>query len=316
MLQRKDILAYIASFIYASIFGLSFLFSKKALDITTPFKLISFRFLLAFLVLSILILFKVIKVNYKGKNLKDLFILSMAQPVIYFIFETYGIKYSSSSYAGLMMALIPILVTIMGIFLLKEIPSKIQWFFILLSVSGVVFIVLMDSSPGSQNTLLGTVFLLIAVFVGSLYNILSRKSSVHFSSIEITYFMMGAGAIVFNIISFIIDLVNEDLDNFFLPLLNIDFLISILYLGILSSITAFFLINFALSALPASKAVIFGNLATVISIIAGVIILKEAFYYYHVIGSIIIISGIVGTNYFNARKVKMLKREHLIKKEN
>lgn len=309
MLQRKEILAYIAAFIYASIFGLSFLFSKKALDIATPFKLISFRFLLAFLVLSILILFKIIKVNYKGKNLKNLFILSMTQPVIYFILETYGIKYTSSSYAGLMMALIPIIVSIMGIFLLNEIPSKIQWIFILLSVSGVVYIVLMDSSPESQNTLLGTVFLLIAVFVGSLYNILSRKSSVHFSSIEITYFMMGAGAIVFNIISFIIDLVNNDLDNFFQPLLNIDFLIAILYLGILSSIIAFFLINFSLSALPASKAVIFGNLSTVISIIAGVIILKEAFYYYHIIGSIIIISGIVGTNYFNAMKVKKLKEE-------
>jgi drug/metabolite transporter (DMT)-like permease len=310
MLKRKDILAYIASFIYASIFGLSFLFSKKALDITTPFKLISFRFLLAFIVLSLLILFRIIKVNYRGKNLKGLFILSMTQPVIYFIFETYGIKYSSSSYAGLMVALIPIIVTIMGIFLLKEIPSKIQWMFILLSVSGVVYIVLMDSSPGSQNTFLGTVFLLIAVFVGSLYNILSRKSSVHFSSIEITYFMMGAGAIVFNIISFIIDFINGNLENFFQPLLNKDFLISILYLGILSSITAFFLINFALSALPASKAVIFGNLATVISIIAGVVFLREAFYYYHIIGSIIIIFGIIGTNYFNARKVKRLKREN------
>lgn len=307
MIQKKDLLAYTASIVFASIFGLSFLFSKKALEITTPFKLISFRFLLAFLVLSILILFKVVKVNYKGKNLKDLFILSMAQPVVYFIFETYGIKYSSSSYAGLMIALIPIITSIMGVYLLKEFPNKIQWIFIFLSVAGVIYIVLKDTNPNSQNTLVGTIFLLITVLAASFYNIVSRRSSIYFSSIEITYFMMGTGAIVFNSISIFIDLLHGDIHNYFQPLLNGQFRISILYLGILSSIVAFFLINYALSAFPASKVVVFTNLATVISVIAGVTLLKEAFYYYHVVGAILIISGIIGTNYFNTKALKKYK---------
>src|SRR5690554_2166688 len=126
MVQKKEIIAYLASIIYASIFGLSFLFSKRALAVATPFQLISFRFLLAFLVLSLLVALGVVKVDYRGKDLKELVVLSLSQPVLYFILEAYGIQYSSSSYAGLMMALIPIVVSIMGIFFLREYPSRIQ----------------------------------------------------------------------------------------------------------------------------------------------------------------------------------------------
>lgn len=304
MVQKKEVIAYIASIIYASIFGLSFLFSKRALEVAAPLQLISFRFLLAFMMLTLLVVLRVVKVDYRGKSLKDLVLLSITQPVLYFIFETYGIQHSSSSYAGLIMALIPIMVSIMGIFFLEEYPSRVQWTFILLSVVGVIYIVFKDSSSNSQNTLLGTALLLMAVLVGSYYNILSRKSSVHFSSIDITYFMMGAGAVVFNGISIVLGWMDGAIHHYFQPLFNRDFLISILYLGILSSNLAFFLMNYALSALPASKAVIFGNLSTVVSIVAGVVVLKEAFYFYHFIGSALIISGIVGTNYFNTRSTQ------------
>ena len=315
MTKTKELLAYGFSLLYAIIFGLSFLFSKRALDITSPIKLLAFRFLLAFTFLSLLILFKLIRINYKGKSLKNLIILSLAQPVIYFIFEAYGIKFSSTSHAGLLTALIPIIVSIMGLIFLNETPGRTQWIFIFLSVAGVIYIVLKDSGPDSQNTIFGTIFLLVAVFTGSLYNILSRKSSVNFSSAEITYFMMGTGAIIFSSIAFIIDLINGNVGNFLQPLLNTDFLFSITYLGILSSVVAFFSMNFALAILPASKASIFGNLSTVISIVAGVVILKESFYYYHLIGSITIITGIIGTNYFNAKKAGRLLGEEQVRVE-
>lgn len=304
MARRKEILAYIASIVFASIFGFSFLFSKMALEVVSPIKLLAFRFLIAFFLMSLLLWMKIIKVSFKGKNVKELIILSMTQPVIYFLFEIYGIKYSSTSYAGLIIALIPIVVTLLAIYLLKEIPSKMQWIFIILSVVGVAYIVLKDSHPESSNTALGTIFLVLAVLAGSLYNIFSRKSSLNFTSTEITYFMMGTAALVFNSMSLIADAMNGELLHFFQPIFYKEFLISVLYLGVLSSVLAFFSMNYALSILPASKAVIFGNLTTVISIIAGVIILKEGFYYYHIVGSILILIGIIGTNYFGRNNSK------------
>ena len=102
-LIKKKNYWHMGSPFYMPLFWTKLLFSKIALDITTPLNL-RFRFLLAFLFLSLLVAFRIIKINYRGKSLKNLFILSLAQPVIYFIFETYGIKFSSTSHAGLMTA--------------------------------------------------------------------------------------------------------------------------------------------------------------------------------------------------------------------
>lgn len=46
---------------------------------------------------------------------------------------------------------------------------------------------------------------------------------------------------------------------------------------------------------------VFSNFATLITILAGVIFLKEEFHLYHLVGTNVIIIGVVGTNYFGAR---------------
>ncbi|MCJ7690921.1 MAG: DMT family transporter, partial [Clostridiaceae bacterium] len=122
MKNKTNILPILSGILTSAIFGLSFLFSKKALNIVEPFTLLSFRFLVAFTIMSILKLLGIIKINYKGKNIKNLIFLGFTQPIIYFIFETYGIQFSSSSQAGLMIALIPIFVTILSAYALKETP--------------------------------------------------------------------------------------------------------------------------------------------------------------------------------------------------
>ncbi|RXI57845.1 EamA/RhaT family transporter [Clostridium tetani] len=297
---NTKVLATIIAISYSVIFGLSFLFTKKALIFATPFQLIAFRFLLAFIFMSILIFSKILKINYKNKDIKGLFFLVLMQPIGYFIFETYGLKLSTSSQAGILTALIPIISSIVGVYILKEIPSKKQWFFIILSVIGVIFIVVMDKNSDSDNSLLGTFLLLGAIICGSFYHVLSRKVSSTFTPIETTYFMMGVGAVTFNFISVITHIKDNDLSNYFHLLYNKDFLIPLLFLGILSSVIAFLFVNFSLCYLEASKCAVFSNLSTVISILAGVLFLDEKIYWYHIIGSITILIGVYFTNYLNS----------------
>jgi drug/metabolite transporter (DMT)-like permease len=298
MLRTKNFQPYAASIATSFIFGLSFIFSKVALAITDPITLLSFRFLTAFLIMSVLLLIGVIKINYRNKPILSLLLLGIIQPVLYFIFETYGIKYSSASMAGLMIALIPILVTILGGYFLKEKPSLIQMLFIVLSVSGVAFIVVMNNSGGKAASSIGILILLGAVTSAAFFNILSRKLSTSFTPMELTYFMMGIAALLFNIISIFNHAVSKSLNSYFSVLQNKNFIIAILYLGILSSIIAFFLTNFTLSKIEASRSAVFSNLSTIVSIIGGVVFLKEHFYFYHIIGSILILTGVWGTNHF------------------
>ncbi|MGK0467042.1 DMT family transporter [Clostridium sp.] len=303
MNNKTNILPILSGILTSAIFGLSFLFSKKALNIVDPFTLLSFRFLVAFIIMSMLKLLRIIKINYKGKSIKNLIAIGLTQPITYFVFESYGIQLSSSSQAGLMIALIPIFVTILSAYALKEIPSKLQCGFILISVSGVMFIVIMAGSSSSGGSLLGIFLLLGAVLSAALFNILSRKYSEKFSPVELTYAMMAMGAVFFNLVSIYNHITANTLAQYFSPLKNKNFLLPIAYLGILSSVIAFLLMNFTLSKLEASKSAIFANLATIVSIIAGVVLLHESFKLYHVIGSILILIGVFGTNYFTRRGV-------------
>lgn len=302
MKHKKRFLPYISSLISSSIFGLSFLFSKKALNITDPFTLLSLRFLIAFIIMSLLAAFKVIKISYKGKPLLTLTLLALMEPITYFIFENYGIKFSSSSEAGLMIALIPIAVAILSAYFLKEKLSIKQTISIIISVAGVTLIGIMDTSSKGQNSKLGILLLVGAIVTAGVFTILSRKLSTIFTPIEITYYMMFLSALFFNCISIILHVKNRNLNTYFNVLANKDLLISVVYLGILSSIVAYFLTNYTLSKVPASISATFSNLSTIVSIVAGVVFLNEEFKLFQLIGSFLIIVGVWGTNMFSLRQ--------------
>lgn len=301
-MKKRTVLPYISATITSLIFGLSFLFSKIALQNVSPLTLLGFRFLTAFSLMTILIILKIIKVDYRNKPISSLLLLGIMQPVTYFLFETYGIQNSSSSQAGLMISLIPIVVTLLSSLLLKEKTSISQIISIIISISGVFIIILMNNSSQTNSSFIGTFFLFGAVISAAFFNILSRKLSMKFSPMELTYFMMFMGAVTFNSLSILKHLNAGTLKTYFLVLNNKEFLIAIGYLGILSSIVAFFLINYTLSKIEASKSSIFANLSTIVSVVAGIIILKEDFSLYHLIGSSLILIGVWGTNYFGKNK--------------
>jgi drug/metabolite transporter (DMT)-like permease len=299
MRNKEKILPYLAALISSMIFGLSFLFTKRALGVASPISIVAFRFLVAFLVMTVLIIFKIIKVNYKNKPLGLIVLLSLFEPVIYFIFETYGLQRIASSLGGLMISLIPIAVTILGIYFLNEKPTIKQTIFIIASVIGVAIIGVMNSSGDTGSSPFGMLLILGAVMSAAFFRIISRKISKHFNAFEITYFMMLSGAVSFNGLSIIMHLVNKDINSYFEPLSSLTFLTSVIYLGIVSSIIAYFLINYSLAKLQASKATVFANISTIVSILAGVIFLNESFHIYHVIGSALILIGVWGTSRFS-----------------
>ncbi|MCX7695928.1 MAG: DMT family transporter [Caloramator sp.] len=292
----KKYLPYFAGVTMSLIFGFSFIFSKAALETLSTFELLFLRFTTATITMSLLILFGVVKVNLKDKNLKPLILVALWQPIIYFIMETKGLQYTTSSEAGVMMAFIPVLVAVLAAFLLDEKPSKLQWLFIVISVAGVLTIVLGGGNLEAGGQLKGIIFLLSAVFSASMFNIYSRRASQNFTPYETTYFMMILGMIVFGILYLIQGIMAGNIN--ILSKINTQVSISIFYLGVLSSVFAFLLVNYSLSKLPASQSSVFANLTTVVSVIAGITIRGESFESYKLIGAVMIIIGVWGTNYF------------------
>ena len=287
---------HIAGILFASIFGFSFLFSKIALNYVTPIGLIAYRFLIAFITFEILRLAKLVRVKIDKSQLKYLGIVALFQPILYFLFETFGLNLVSSGEAGMMIALIPIFVAILSAFIIKERPNPIQVLFIFISVIGVIIIQLSKTSGNTDSEFLGFILLLLAVISAALFNIASRTASTKgLKPLEVTYFMMLFGALMFNIIYLIQLSVEKRITDYISNLFHIELLVPILYLGIIASIGGFFLVNLVLSKVPAHVSSIYANLSTIVAIIAGVFLLDEKITYYHVVGSILIIVGVYGT---------------------
>jgi len=295
MYKLKIILPTVSAILSSMIIGLSLLFTKNAVAIFPPLPTLAYRFSIAFLVMSILILLKIVKVNYKDKNLKILLLFSMIQPVMFFTFQAYGMKYTSSSEAGIIMALTPIVIMVMSYYFLKENIMMRQRLFALLSVSGVIIISIMNGAT-SKNSLLGPVLILLSVISTSAYTVMARKLSTSFTPMELTYGMMLVAAIFFNLCTFIFYRETFSATSYLSALQNRQFLITILYLSILSSIGTSFLSNYAVSKMDAAIVGIFANLSTVVSIFAGVFVLNENFYMYHFIGTVLILIGVIGVN--------------------
>ncbi|MDD4569282.1 MAG: DMT family transporter [Tepidanaerobacteraceae bacterium] len=298
---KNDLRPFLAGIFVSIIFGFSFLFTKEGLDVLEPFHLLGLRFALATIIFVIMRICGIIIIDLKGKNLGPLIILTLMEPVIYFICETIGINLTSSSEAGMIIALAPVFTVLLGVVYLKEKPTIVQSGFILLSVTGVIFMTIMKGNTIVGGNTLGTFILLGSVLSAGGYNVLSRKLSSEYSPVEITYVMMWVGAVVFNGISVIQHLNQGAIRNYFYPLTNTKALISIIYLGALSSIVAYFLLNYLLSQIQASRASVIANVATVISVTAGVIFRNEPLYWFNVAGGLMILCGVWGTNYYTKK---------------
>jgi len=197
-----------------------------------------------------------------------------------------------SSEAGILIATIPIFITFLSPIILKEKTPKINLLFVIFSFLGVALIVGFNSFKGNFK---GDLLILGAVISAVFYNFSSKKLSSEFKPHEITFFMMIIGGVFFNITALIRGELNYKV------LFNPSVFISAIYLGVLSSSIAFFLVNFMLSKVSPVQSSIFANLTTVISVLAGAIFRKEIITINHIIGMILIIFGIWGVNYFNYR---------------
>ncbi|WP_099191914.1 DMT family transporter [Tepidibacter mesophilus] len=297
-MNNNNKLGYLAVILSNIIVGLSFLFTKKAVTITDPITTLFLRFFISFIVITLTIVFKIVNVNLKDKNIKKLVFMSIFFPSGFFLFQSFGLKYASSSEAGIISALTPAIILIFSIIFLKEKTNIKQALSIILSILGVIYIFSMKGMSLNLNNLLGIVLIFISCICFSTFSILSRKFSQEFTPVEICFFMQLFGFIVF-LIMFISN--GSSFNNAVSLFKNISFIGPILYLSILSTLVSAILNNYSLSKIEASKVGVFFNISTIVSISAGALILNEKIFYYHIIGCVLIIIGIFGANYFSPK---------------
>jgi len=297
----KKLLPYITGLSASMIFGFSFLFTKTAIDFVTPFHFLAYRFSFAFAFLSFLKAVGLLKTKISVKSLKDLGFLAFVQPLLYFSLEITGINLTTSMEAGIIISTIPVFVLILSRIFLKEFLNTLQLFSMFLSMAGVLLITLSRGLSFSRN-LAGVLFLVACSFSAAIYNILSRKASTKYTAADITYHMMLFGFVGFGTIAFLGSLINGEVSLFLQGLAIKEVLISALYLGVLSSAVTFFLLNYTLSKIPATRASVFPYVSTAVALFAGFVFRNERLTSLGIIGAVMIFLGVWWINAFASKQ--------------
>lgn len=292
---------YLSAIVCEILYGLSPVFTKHAANNTGVLALLGWRFLVAFLVMTLCAATGIIKLQLRGKSLKPLFLIALFCPCIYFTGENLGISFTTASESGVFLACIPVTSIIASTLILKKKPTKTQVIGISLTLVGVFFTVFAVGATASFSAL-GYLLLSIAVISYAFYSV-SVEKAVNYSGVEITYVMAGGGAVLFSVMALTEAVIKSDVAELLkLPFQNTGFLIAILYQGIGCSVIAFFLYNIAVARIGVNKTSSFFGLATVVSVLAGTLVLKEQFSSYQIAGAIIIIIGVFIANFQFRRK--------------
>ena len=277
------------------LFGLSYMFTKQATEVAGTFALLGWRFFVAFLVMEILVLSRAIKIKLKGRPLRPLITVAVFSPCTYFIGETIGISNTTASESGVFLACIPVASLAASTLILKKRPTKIQITGIIITLTGVIITVI-AAGISSSLSVIGYIFLLIAVLSYAFYSVSVDKAS-SYSGTEITYMMVVTGAAVFTILALGESLIADDIDTLImLPFTEKSCAAAVLFQAIGCSILAFFLSNVAIGKIGVNRASSFLGVSTVVSILSGIFFLGETMIPLRIAGAVIIITGVYIAN--------------------
>lgn len=305
-------LAYFSAITNAVIIGFSFLFTKLSLHYAHPLDTLMYRFAVSFLAIFMLVTWQkyqlgghrqypMMKLRFRKKQIYPIVLLAILYPVGFFALQTFGLEKATSAEGGILFAFIPVITFLLAKVFLKEKTSFLQMLCIFISVFGVIFIFVSQGFRIELTNLTGILLLLFSCLSMAGYNVLARSLLKQYRPIEISYLLTIVGFIVFLSISIIRHAAQGTLHQLIHPLMHEEFLLSILYLGVLSSLITSLLTNYALAKLEASRMSVFSQLSTIVSILAGGLFLEEQITFYHLIGSFLIIGGVLGTNLFGKK---------------
>lgn len=289
--EKRVLLTYLALSGAALFWGLSFVGTKIALETLPTFTLIFGRFGLA----SIFFLILMGRHGFPRFSRRDhvkVFFTALFEPGLYFVFETLGLQYTSAAKTSLIIATIPLAVTILSRTVLGERTTWASIIGIFVSLIGIAILITGDPSFGwdLSGPLFGDLLVLGAVISAALYMIIARNLGTRHTALEITTLQIFWGAIMFAP-GFLWELPGIEWSAVSMASLG-----SLIYLTLFATIAAFLCYNYALTQVPASRAAIFINCIPVVTAIGSWVILGELLTPVQMAGGALVIAAVCMAN--------------------
>lgn len=278
--------------VYASItltmlfWALSYIWIKIIFQFYRPITTIYLRTILAGTILWVIgkLLKKLQPIAKKDR--KDIIILTLIHPLLYFLLETYSLVYVSPTVASVIISMIPLLIPIAAYFFLNEKVTKLNIAGMIVSFAGVVILVTRGDFSIAASPF-GILLLFGAVLTGITFTIQLKKVAERYNAYTVVTYQNLLGIIWFTPLFLLVDL-----DHFLGVQISSKGIMALIMLAVFASAAAFILFTYALNILGASKTSIFTNCIPVFTAALSWLYLDEQITLRMFVGIIIVVSGL------------------------
>ncbi len=209
------------------------------------------------------------RLNWRRRDIKYLLVMAVSEPCLYFLFEAKALELTSASQAGMITAMLPLMVAILAWGWLKERISRQTLFGFGLAICGAVWLSLAsEASVNAPNPLLGNFCEFLAMVCAAGYTVSLKHLTSNYPPLFLTAFQAFVGSV------------------FFFPFLllpevgfqasgGLTATLAVVYLGTFVTFGAYGCYNYSVSRVPASQAAGYVNLIPVFCVILGMLILGD-----------------------------------------
>ena len=287
----KDKTAYIFLILATLFWSGNFIVGKAAsLFEIPPFTLNFYRWTFAWLILAPFTLPEIIrKKNYILENIGLIIILGITSVTIFNSIVYYSLNFTQVISGVLMISTIPVMIIVFCWILKIEKSNVYQILGVIFSLLGVIVIITKADLVILLNLNFnkGDLWMVVAMFSWAMYSALLRKKKLEISQLSLLQIIISAG-LVFLFPAYLIELSLGHKTSIHLP-----FILILTYVVLFPGLASFIFWIKGISIIGSNRAGIFLHLIPIFSTIMAIIILKEKFMFFHLVGAALIITGIV-----------------------
>ncbi|MFP8966278.1 DMT family transporter [Pokkaliibacter sp. CJK22405] len=289
---RATLALFIAMWLWSS----SFIALKYAFASFDPFFVIWGRMAVASLCFLLLAPWVFKGCHYQRGDWKYLIGMSLFEPCLYFIFEAMALQNTTASQAGMITAMLPVLVAAGAAFFLGERMSRQAYAGFAVALLGSVWLSLAGTpEEGAPNPILGNFFEFLAMLCATGYVLVLKHLTKRYSSFFLTAMQAFCGTVFF--LPFVLfrdagwPTQWQSLPTF-----------AIIYLGTMVTLGAYGLYNYGVSKVEAAKATAFINLIPVFTLILAWALLGETLSFIQTCASALVLIGVITSQVRLSRK--------------
>ncbi len=285
-MKNKDFLAILSALGAAFFWSFSFVWFKIAFLAYKPITVVIIRLAIAALLITLIAWALKRLQKPTRKDVKLFILMAFFEPFIYFLGESYGLKYVSSTVAAVIVATIPLLTPIAAWYFHKEQVSRMNVLGLVFSFIGVTLVVLngnfrFDASP------LGVSLEFMAVFAAIGYAIVLKNLAARYNTLSIIAYQNIIGIVLFLPIWLAIDF-----HDFIHTPFHAKAFRAIILLAIFSSTLAFVFFTQSVRNMGVTKTNTYINLIPVFVAILAFIILKDELGLQKIVGIAVVVAGL------------------------